>query len=341
MNAVDTRPHAPAPGPRLSTLARAVIGAPELKRVAVLIVVVAVFAYLNPNFLRTSSLAAIIQAMSLIGIVAVGQTMLIIAGEFDLSVGSTAALASAVAGVVATHQVEGANLALVPGVGPVPSILVGLATGMAVGAVNAAVVLIGRVPSFIATIAMLGIARGLTSYVSGAKAMRVPEMEQLSWLDSQQVSLSIALMLALIVVGHFVVVRTNFGRTMCATGGNSEAARIAGVNTVRVKAVLFVLTGLLAGLAGVVSNIHFKSTTIATGSGWELSAVAAVVVGGTSLFGGGGTLIGTLIGLAILQSITSGLVVIHVDPWWQQVLIGVIMLFSVSIDSIRRRGTAR
>jgi ribose transport system permease protein len=317
------------------------MGAPELKRVAVLVAVVGVFALQEPRFLRTESLSAIVQAMSLIGIVAVGQTLLIIAGEFDLSVGSTAALASAVAGVVATHQVEGANLTVVPGVDPAVSIVVGLAAGMAVGAVNAAVVLVGRIPSFIATIAMLGIARGLTSYISGAKAMRVPEMAQLGWLDSGQVSLGIALMLALILVGHLVVVRTNFGRTICATGSNPEAARIAGVNTVRVKAILFVLTGLLAGLAGVITNIHFKSTTIATGSGWELLAVAAVVVGGTSLFGGGGTLIGTLIGLAILQSITSGLVVIHVDPWWQQVLIGLIMLFSVSIDSIRRRGTPR
>ena len=341
MSAVDTRPHAQGPGPRRNMLARAVIGVPELKRLAVLVFVIAVFGYLNPNFLRTQSMAAIIQAMSLIGIVAVGQTMLIIAGEFDLSVGSTAALASAVAGIVATHQVEGANLAVVPGVDPVVAIVIGLATGMAVGAVNAAVVLVGRIPSFIATIAMLGIARGLTSYVSGAKAMRVPDMGQLGWLDTQQVSLSVALMLVLIVAGHFVIVRTNFGRTICATGSNPEAARIAGVNTARVKATLFVFTGLLSGLAGVITNIHFKSTTIGTGLGWELLAVAAVVVGGTSLFGGGGTLIGTLIGLAILQSITSGLVVIHIDPWWQQVLIGLIMLFSVSIDSIRRRGTPR
>jgi ribose transport system permease protein len=341
VNAVETMPHAPSPGSRLSAGARAVVSAPEMKRFAVLVAVVAIFAIQEPRFLRPESMSAIVQAMSLIGIVAVGQTLLIIAGEFDLSVGSNAALASAVAGVVAAHQVEGANLALVPGVDPAVSILVGLAVGMAVGAVNAVVVLVGRIPSFIATIAMLGIARGLTAYISEAKAMRLPDMTQLSWLDTGPVSLSVAFLLVCILVGHFVVVRMNFGRTICATGSNPEAARIAGVNTVRVKASLFVITGLLAGLAGVINNVHFKSTTIATGSGWELLAVAAVVVGGTSLFGGSGTLIGTLIGLAILQTITSGLVVIHIDPWWQQVLIGLIMLLSVSIDSIRRRGTLR
>jgi ribose/xylose/arabinose/galactoside ABC-type transport system permease subunit len=310
---------------------------PELQRVVVLLVVLAIFTYLNPGFIRGASLAAIVQSMSLVGIVAVGLTLLIIAGEFDLSVGSTAALASGVAAVVATHQVEGATLAVVPGVPPLAAILVGLAVGVAVGAVNAIVVLVGRVPSFIATIAMLGIARGLTAYITEAKAMRVPEMEQLGWLNAGPVSLSVAVMLVLVVIGHFVVVRTNFGRSMCATGSNAEAARVAGVKTMRVKAVLFVITGLLAGLAGVITNIHFKSTTIATGTGWELFAIAAVVIGGTSLFGGGGTVIGTLIGLAILQSITSGLVVIYIDPWWQTVLVGTMILLSVAIDSVQRR----
>ena len=183
---------------------------------------------------------------------------------------------------------------------------------------------------------MLGIARGLAVWLSGAKAIRLPQLEQFGDLD-KVVSFSVVVLVVLVVVGHFLVARTNFGRIICATGGNAEAARIAGVKTLRIKGILFVTSGLLAGLSGILSNIHFGSTTIATGSGWELSAVAAVVVGGTSLFGGGGTLIGTLIGLAILQTITSGLVVVHVDPWWQTILIGVIMLASVSIDSLRRR----
>jgi ribose transport system permease protein len=326
VSAVGSLTRVPAPVSPLRGRARAFIAAPELKRLAVLVVIVAVFTLMNPAFFRTASMAAIVQAMAFVGIVAVGQTLLIIAGEFDLSVGSTAALTSIVVAVLVTQR----------NVDPVVAMLIALGVGGIVGLVNATVVLRFRVPSFIATIAMLGIARGLAVWISAAKAIRVPQLAPFSDLD-HAVSFSVVLLVVLVLAGHFLVGRTNFGRTMCATGGNAEAARIAGVKTLRIKGILFVTSGLLAGLSGILSNIHFGSTTIATGSGWELSAVAAVVVGGTSLFGGGGTLIGTLIGLAILQTITSGLVVVHIDPWWQTILIGMIMLASVSIDTLRRR----
>lgn len=326
MSVVGGVARVPAPESPLRARARAFVAAPELKRLLVLVVIIAVFTFMNPAFFRVGSMAAIVQAMAFVGIVAVGQTLLIIAGEFDLSVGSTAALASIVVAVLMTQG----------NVDPVVAMVAGLAVGGVVGLVNATVVLRGRIPSFIATIAMLGIARGLAVWLSGAKAISVPQLARFSDID-RAVSFSVVLLVVFVVAGHFLVGRTNFGRIMCATGGNAEAARIAGVKTLRIKGILFVTSGLFAGLSGILSNIHFGSTTIATGSGWELSAVAAVVVGGTSLFGGGGTLIGTLIGLAILQTITSGLVVVHVDPWWQTILIGVIMLASVSIDSLRRR----
>jgi ribose transport system permease protein len=327
MSAVGDVTRAPDPGSRLRAGVRAVVAAPELKRLAVLVVIVTVFTFMNPNFIRVASISAIVQAMAFIGIVAVGQTLLIIAGEFDLSVGSTAALVSIVVAVLITQWHAD----------PVVAMLVGLLVGVIVGLVNATVVLRLRVPSFIATIAMLGIARGLGVWLSSAKAIKLPELAAFSDLN-RTVSFSVVLLIVLVLVGHFLVGRTNFGRMLAATGGNAETARIAGVKTLRIKGILFVASGLLAGLAGILSAIHFGSTTIATGLGWELLAVAAVVVGGTSLFGGSGTVIGTLIGLAILQTITNGLVVVKVDPWWQTILIGLIMLASVSIDSLRRRG---
>lgn len=326
MSAVGGISRVPVPGSPLRARAGALAAVPEMKRVVVLVVIVAVFAYLNPAFLRLGSIAAIVQAMAFVGIVAVGQTLLIIAGEFDLSVGSTACLSSIVAALLMTQQ----------GLDPVLSMVIGLASGGLVGLVNATLVLRIRIPSFIATIAMLGIARGLAVWICGARPVHDLPLAQLSNLDTV-VSFSVVVLLVLIVGGHFLVGWTNFGRIICATGGNAEAARIAGVKTQGVKAILFVTSGMLAGLSGILSIIHFGSSTITTGSGWELSAVAAVVVGGTSLFGGGGTLIGTLIGLAILQTITSGLVVVHIDPWWQTVVIGLIMLGSVSVDSVRRR----
>jgi ribose transport system permease protein len=316
----------PAPESPLRARARAFGSAPELKRLLVLVAIIAVFAYMNPAFIRFGSLAAIVQAMAFVGIVAVGQTLLIIAGEFDLSVGSTAALVSIVAATLMTQgKIE-----------PVLAMLIGLAVGGLIGLVNATLVLRGRIPSFIATIAMLGIARGLAVWLCGAKPINLPMLSQFSDVE-KMLSLSVVLLLVLVVAGHFLVGRSNFGRIICATGGNAEAARIAGVKTLRIKGILFVTSGLLAGLSGILAIIHFGSSTITTGSGWELSAVAAVVVGGTSLFGGGGTVLGTLIGLAILQTITSGLVVVHIDPWWQTVVIGALMLASVGIDSVRRR----
>jgi ribose transport system permease protein len=317
---------APEPESPLRARARAFMAAPELKRLFALVAIIAVFTVLNPAFIRIESMYAIVQAMAFVGIVAVGQTLLIIAGEFDLSVGSTAALVSIVA---ATLMTKG-------DVAPIPAMLVGMAIAGLIGLVNATLVLVVRIPSFIATIAMLGIARGIAVWLCLARPIEVPQLDQFGDLN-KAVSFSVVSLVVLVVVGHFLLGRTNFGRIICATGGNAEAARIAGVKTLRIKGMLFVASGLLAGLSGILAIIHFGSATVTTGSGWELAAVAAVVVGGTSLFGGGGTVIGTLIGLAILQTITSGLVVVHIDPWWQNVVVGVMMLASVGMDSVRRR----
>ncbi len=328
MSAAGSVARVPAPAPEspLRARARSALAAPILKRLLVLVAIIAVFTYMNPAFIRVESMAAIVQAMAFAGIVAVGLTLLIIAGEFDLSVGSTASLASIVAALLMTEgQLD-----------PLVAMLAGLAVGGLVGLVNATVVLRARVPSFIATIAMLGIARGLAVWLSGARPINLPELSTFSDVE-RAASVSVIVLLVLVVVGQFLVSRTNFGRLMAATGGNAEAARLAGIKTLRIKGILFVTSGLLAGLSGILAIMHFGSATVTTGLGWELSAVAAVVVGGTSLFGGGGTVVGTLIGLAILQTITSGLVVVHIDPWWQTVVIGVIMLASVSLDSLRRR----
>ncbi len=298
----------------------------EAKRLAVLLAIVALFSYMNPGFLRIDSFAAIIQAIAFAGIVGVAQTLLIIAGEFDLSVGSNACLTSIVAALLMTQY----------GLDPTLSMVLGIATGAGVGLINSVLILRVRIPSFIATIAMLGMARGLATWLCGARPIHNLPLTPYSNVDAT-VSFSVVALFVLVVAGQLLVTRTNFGRLICATGGSAEAARIAGVKTIRIKAMLFVVSGILAGLSGMLTIIHFGSSTITTGSGWELSAVAAVVVGGTSLFGGGGTMIGTLIGLLILQTINSGLVVVHIDPWWQNIVIGMVMLGSVSIDALRRR----
>lgn len=307
----------------------AALRAPEMRRIAVLALVLALFTVLNPAFLSRGSIDAVVQALAFVGIVAVGQTLLIIAGEFDLSVGSTAALCSVAAALLMTKG----------GQDPILAMVMGLALGGLVGLANAILVLRVAIPSFIATIGMLFVARGLTVYISDAKPIHpLPAVVgELGDLGVAGLSVSIVALLLLVVLGTFLVQRTAFGRLICATGGNVEAARIAGVKTVRIKAALFVTVGVLAGLSGILSIIHFGSASHTTGIGWELTAIAAVVVGGTSLFGGTGTVFGTLIGLAILQAITNGLVAANIDPWWQTVTIGLIMIASVSVDLARRR----
>jgi len=195
------------------------------------------------------------------------------------------------------------------------------------------------IPSFIATIGMLFVVRGLTVYISHARPIYPlpPVVHSLGDVKLAGISVSIVIFLSLVVVCAFILNRTTFGRLIRATGGNPEAARIAGVRTVRTKVMLFVFVGILASFAGILSIMYFGSGTSTTGTGWELSAIAAVVVGGTSLFGGSGTVVGTFLGLLILQSIANGMVAAQIDPWWQTITIGVIMLFSVSVDLIRRR----
>jgi ribose transport system permease protein len=308
---------------------RSMARAPESKRLIVLLVVVGFFGFLNNAFISGDSFLAIFQAMAFVGIVAIGQTLLIVAGEFDLSVGSVAALA----------DVSAALLMVNAGVDPILAMLIGLGVGALVGVCNGILVLRVGVPSFIATIGMLFIARGLTVWITAAKPIYPlpPVIDQLGDINLFGLSASLVIMLLLVVAGAFVLDRMTFGRLIRATGGNPEAARIAGVKTVRTKFMLFVLVGLLAGLSGVLSLVHFGAGTHLMGQGWELSAIAAVVVGGTSLFGGSGTVIGTFLGLIILQSISNGMVAAQIDPWWQTITIGLIMLFSVSVDVTRRR----
>jgi len=311
---------------------RTALRAPELKRLGVLVLVVGFFGLLNNAFVSGDSFLAIFQAMAFVGIVAIGQTLLIVAGEFDLSVGSVAALTN----------VSAALLMVNAGIDPIVALGIGLGIGALVGACNGVLVLRVGVPSFIATIGMLFIARGLAVWISAAKPIfpLPPVIGQLGDITVAGLSVSLVVMLLLVVAGAFVLNRMNFGRLIRATGGNPEAARIAGVKTVRTKFLLFVLMGLLAGLSGVLSLVHFGAGTHLMGQGWELSAIAAVVVGGTSLFGGSGTVIGTFLGLIILQSIANGMVAAQIDPWWQTITIGLIMLFSVTVDVSRRRRRA-
>lgn len=306
-------------------------------RFAVLVAVIGLFAFLNPAFVSSASLLSVLQGLVFVGIAAVFLTVLITSGEFDISIGANAALSGTLAAlfVVAGEGIEDDRS---PWLGLVVATLVGLAIGL----INALVVLVGNVPSFIATIAMLFIAKSLATFIPGGKPVsdyRASwEAEGIIFRNSFFLTnFSIIVFIVMIVLGHIILKRTHFGVVVASIGSNPEAARTSGAPVKSVKALLFALTGAGAGLAGGVSVLHFGSIYFALGAGWELTAIAAIVLGGTSLFGGKGSIFGLLFGLALMQSIASGMVAVGIDPWWQTVITGAIVLAVLVAEQLRKK----
>ena len=290
---------------------------------------IAFFYVLNPVFLSPKSMANMLRALSFVGIIALGQTFLMISGEFDLSVGSTAGLCA----IVCSHLM--ANL----GWGIAPAILAGLATGAVVGLVNSFVVLKMGVPAFIATLGMLYMARGVNYLISkGYSIYPLPEpINEFGVSQPGGISWSFFVFIVLAVIFDQVLRRTVHGRKLYAVGGNKEVANLAGINVNLIKTSGFVLVGVMAGLAGILLMSRIVTGQPTIGLGWELNVIAAVVIGGVSLWGGVGTVAGAVIGLLIMQVVNTGLIIIGVDPYWQTVAVGAIMILAVFLDLLRRR----
>jgi ribose transport system permease protein len=312
-----------------------VVAVSELGVIAALAMLVVVFSTMNSAFLSAANLRAILAAVSFVGIIAVGQTMLLVGGEFDLSVGSTAGLSAIVSAWMLTRPHW-----------PVPlGLAAGLATGLAVGFVNGTVVVRFKIPAFIATLGMLYVAQGLNTVITNGNPI-YPLPAEIGRIGSSTFAFdlgwSVLVMLVLLVAGDLMLRRTTIGRNLYATGGNREVARLVGINTDRYRLLCFTLTGGLAALAGLLVMASLDTGSTSIGQGWELSVIAGVVVGGVSLFGGVGTVLAGLTGILLLQVVQSGLVVIGVSANWQAVAVGAIMIMAVGLDIFRRRiSTAR
>lgn len=325
------------------TITKGLSDNPDMKsgwlRAAFLASVIAIFAFLNPAFINASSILSVLQGLVFTGIAAVFLTILITSGEFDISIGANAALS----GTLAAQFVVGGE-GIEDNRSPWLGLLVGLLVGLVIGLVNAVVVLVGNVPSFIATIAMLFIAKSLATYLPGGKPIAgYRESWEAQGIDFRETFLltnfSIIVFFLMIVVGHVLLKRTHFGVVVASIGSSKDAAQTSGVRVKGIKATLFALTGAGAGFAGAVSLLHFGSIYFALGSGWELTAIAAIVLGGTSLFGGKGSILGLLFGLTLIQTVASGMVAVGIDPWWQTVITGGIVLATLALEQLRRRVT--
>lgn len=314
---------------RVTSLTRGMFAIPEVGVLVPLLLFIGIFYALNPTFLSPMSITTMLRAMSFVGIIGLGQTLLLISGAFDLSVGSTAGLAA----IIFSYAMVKMNL-------PIPvAVLAGLATGVIVGLVNSFSVLKLGVPAFIATLGMLYIAKGITFLISkGYTIYPFPEvLQRFGPAEPLGTSWSFIIFVVLAVIAHLVLSKTTYGRKLYAVGGNQEVARLAGISPSAIQLSGFVITGVSAALAGMLLSARIVTGNPTIGLGWELNVIAGVVIGGVSLFGGSGSILGAVIGLLIMQVVTSGLVVVGVDPYWQTIAVGVIMIAAVAIDILRRR----
>ncbi|MGH2736144.1 MAG: ABC transporter permease [Actinomycetota bacterium] len=301
----------------------------EYSLVGVLAVLVVAGAIVKPNaFLSTSNMLNVLTQASVVGVLAIGMTFVIASAGIDLSVGSLVAAASIAGGVVAQDSGNGLLF-----------IVVALAFGLLLGSVNGLAVTLGRVVPFIATLAMLTIARGLALRMSGKTPISTVLMEQVRWFGNGRVlgiPVPVIVFICVAVIGWVVLNRTAFGRHVTAIGGNREAARIAGIRVQPNVFAVYALAGLCAGISAVLLSGRLASASPVAGSLYELDAIAAVVIGGTSLSGGRATMTGTFLGVLTFALVFNLLNLLNLPTEFQQIVRGVIILAAVVLQ--RRDG---
>ncbi len=285
------------------------------------------------NFLTPHNLTNVLRQIAQNAIDAVGQTFVIVTAGIDLSIGSLLALC----GVVMARVVNASGLD-----GPLAVLLalvVGLAVGGGAGAINALPVVRLNLPPFITTLAMMLVARGLAFTISGGQPVTLHATAFNPIGTGTVLGIPFAVVIMLVVVAAFALVlaRTRFGRYVYALGGNEEAARLAGIRVQRTKLLVYVISGACAGLAGLLEMSRFGTGSPQTGSGYELQAIAAVVVGGTSLAGGRGSIVGTFLGALFIGALYNVMNLANVESYTQQVVLGVVILLAVVLDELRKR----
>lgn len=276
----------------------------------------------NQGFLSRNNLLNIFRQTATITVIAVGMTFVISCAEIDLSVGSIAGLSSVVGAMTISSY------------GLVPGIIAGLAVGLIVGATNGALVSLLGIPSFLVTLGMMGIAIGVAQWITASAPQPILDDTFNNIFGGGDIGPVPGLLIWMglaVTVGAIVLARTKFGRQVLATGGNRMASDFTGVNTKRIKFSVLTISGGMAALAGLLYAGRLQSGRFQWGSGDELSAIAAVILGGTSLFGGSGTILGTLVGALLIGLINNGLILAGLESSQQQVIRGVIIILAVAL----------
>ena len=343
----------PEPGIKAQQLSRTL--REILTRVGPLIALILLSAYLSfatPHFLTLSNLTNVIRQSSITAILAVGQTLVIISAGIDLSVGAVAALSACVAAVLMTQQIHVGGLTF----GPL-SFWIGLPIALVVGLIggwlNGFVTTRGRIPDFISTLGTLAIFRGIGLIITGglpvpshltATELKGYLPETMIWMGAGSVlGIPVPGLIALImvIIGWFILRYTTFGRAVFAVGGNRDAARVSGINIDRTKLVVYSVCGVMCAVGGFVLAGRLNSANALMADEENLRSIAAVVIGGTNLFGGEGGVFGSLIGALIMGILANGLNLLNVSAFWQRIIQGVVIIFVVVFDQWRRRRLIR
>lgn len=290
-----------------------------------LILLIIVVSILNPSFLDLSNLLNLLRQISINGLIAFGMTFIILTGGIDLSVGSILALSSAFIALMITS-----------GVDPIIALIIGVLIGFVLGAVNGLLVTKGNMAPFIATLATMTIFRGLTLVITDGNPITNLGDSYLFQLFGKGYFIGIPVpavtMIIVFVILLIILQKTTFGRHTYAIGGNEVAAKISGIKVNKIKILIYGISGVMSALAGGILTSRLNSAQPTAGTSYELDAIAAVVLGGTSLTGGKGRIVGTLIGVLIIGVLNNGLNLLGVSSFYQQVVKGVVILIAVLID---------
>lgn len=300
---------------------------------------VLVLSLLSDNFLTVDNGWNILRQISVNACLSIGMTLVILSGGIDLSVGAILALSGAVAAGLLKNGIALSAFGLALEITPSGAILAAILVGAALGAFNGFTITRFSLPPFVATLGMFSIARGLTMLWTGGFPITGLGTSFGTIGTGAFLGMPMPVWITLALAAVFVVVttRTRFGRHLYAVGGNERAARLTGLNVGRIKLAVYTLAGALAGVAGLIVTSRLDSAQPNAGLGYELDSIAAVVIGGTSLSGGRGTIVGTLLGCLIIGVLNNGLFLLNVSPFWQQVIKGGVILLAVATDRMNAR----
>ena len=305
-----------------------IIGGDKIILIVAIIAVFALFTALNKNYLTWTNMVNLMIAASLVGLVAVGHTYLIIAGQNDLSPGALAAFSGTLAALLLS---KGLNIVL--------TILIVILGGVVVGLFNAWMVNKIKLEAFIATLVTQNVVRGFAYIICDGKPISISNKAFLAIgkIRILTIPLSVWLMIIAFAVFGFVLARTKFGRSVYAIGGSKEAARLAGLNPQRIIMTCFIIIGVLTSIGGIVFASRMNSGQPAANVNLEFDAITAVILGGVSFAGGVGDMLGTVLGVILIQAFNTGLIMVNVSTFWQYVARGALLLFALTSDYIRKQ----